>query len=127
MRPGDGPEPQHRAAGLVAHLGPLRDAFNHGHGWSRPDDPARARVQQPGHRAYVDAARLRAGLERETNPRDLIRDYLRQRVERGAVRDRSDVTAALEEAGLEVDARATATSPSVIPTVETGGGLISDN
>ena len=36
---------------------PLRDAFNHEHGWGRPDDPARARVQQPGHRAYVEAAR----------------------------------------------------------------------
>ena len=43
-------------------FGPLRDAFNHEHGWSRPDDPARARVQQPGHRAYVEAARLRTGL-----------------------------------------------------------------
>ena len=28
---------------------PLRDAYNHEHGRSRPDDPARA--QQPGHRA----------------------------------------------------------------------------
>ena len=37
---------------------PLRDAFNHEHGWSRPDDPARARAQQPGHRAYVEGARL---------------------------------------------------------------------
>ena len=34
---------------------PLRDAFNAEEGWSRPDDPARARVQQPGHRAYVEA------------------------------------------------------------------------
>ena len=25
------------------------------HGWARPDDPARARVQQPGHRAYIEA------------------------------------------------------------------------
>ena len=32
-------------------FGPLRDAFNHENGWARPDDPARARVQQPGHRA----------------------------------------------------------------------------
>ncbi|MDE3261043.1 MAG: relaxase/mobilization nuclease, partial [Acidobacteriota bacterium] len=30
----------------------LRDGFNHQHGWSRPDDPARAKPQQPGHRAY---------------------------------------------------------------------------
>ena len=40
---------------------PLRDAFNHEHGWSRPDDPERARAQQPGHRAYVEASKLRAG------------------------------------------------------------------
>ena len=53
---------------------PLRDAFNHEHGWGRPDDPARARVQQPGHRAYIEAARLRAGLRLEASPRDLIRD-----------------------------------------------------
>ena len=36
---------------------PLRDALNHEHGWGRPDDPTRDRdrVQQPGHRAYVEA------------------------------------------------------------------------
>ena len=33
---------------------PLRDAFNHEYGWNRPDDPARARVQHPGHRSYVE-------------------------------------------------------------------------
>ena len=81
---------------------PLRDAFNHEHGWSRPDDPARARVEQPGHRAYIEAARLRAGLRLESSPRDLIRDYLLQRVDQGAVRNRHEVVAALREAGLEV-------------------------
>ena len=83
-------------------FGPLRDAFNAEHGWSRPDDPARARVQQPGHRAYGEAARLRAGLRLEPEPRDLIRDYLLQRVEHGTVRNRADVVGALREAGLEV-------------------------
>ena len=83
-------------------FGPLRDAFNHEHGWARPDDPARARVQQPGHRAYVEAAQLRAGLRLEASPRDLIRDYLLQRVEHGTVRDRAEVVSALREAGLEV-------------------------
>ena len=48
-------------------FGPLR----------RPDDPARARVQQPGHRAYIEAAKLRAGLEHEVDPRELIRDPAR--------------------------------------------------
>ena len=81
---------------------PLRDAFNHEHGWSRPDDPARARAQQPGHRAYIEASKLRAGLEHEADPRALIRDYLVQRVEHGAVQSRADVVSALEEVGLEV-------------------------
>ena len=72
------------------------------YGWSRPDDPARARAQQPGHRAYLEAALLRAGLEQEADPRELIRDYLEQRVEHGAVPSRADVVSALEEAGLEV-------------------------
>ena len=81
---------------------PLRDGFNHEHGWSRPDDPARARVQQPGHRAYVEAATLRTGLEHEAEPRELLRDYLVQRVENGAVQSRADVVSALEEAGLQV-------------------------
>ena len=66
----------------------LRDAFNHQHGWSRPDDPARARAHQPGHRAYLEAAKRRAGLEHEAGPRELIRDYLLQRVEHGVVRSR---------------------------------------
>ena len=83
-------------------FGPLRDAFNHERGWARPDDPARARVQQPGHRAYVEATQLRAGLRLEASPRDLIRDYLIQRVEHGTVRDRADVVSALRDAGLEV-------------------------
>ena len=81
---------------------PLRDALNAEHGWARPDDPARARVQQPGHRAYIEAAQLRAGLRLEASPRDLIRDYLLQRVEHGTVRDRAEVVSALREAGLEV-------------------------
>ena len=88
--------------GWRSTVDPLRDAFNHEHGWGRPDDPARARVQQPGHRAYVEAARLRAGLRLEASPRDLIRDYLLQRIEHGTVRNRPEVVAALREAGLEV-------------------------
>ena len=83
-------------------FGPLRDAFNHEHGWSRPDDPARARADQPGHRALIDAAKLRAGLAVEADPRKLIRDYLVQRIEHGVVQNRADVVAALKEADLEV-------------------------
>ena len=45
--------------------GPLVEACNVEYAWSRPDDPARARVQQPGHRAYIEAAELRAGTKRD--------------------------------------------------------------
>ncbi len=82
--------------------GPLVDACNLEHAWSRPDDPARARVQQPGHRAYLEAAELRAGIAREADPRDVIEAYLVQRVERGLAEDRAGVVAALKEAGFAV-------------------------
>ena len=64
----------------------VRAAHLYEHGWIRPDDdPARARVQQPWHCAYVEAARLLVGLARVVAPRDLIQDDLLRCVERGAV------------------------------------------
>ena len=81
---------------------PLRDALNDEHGWSRPDDPERARTDQPGHRAYIKATTLRAGLEHEADARELLREYLEQRVEHDVVRSRADVVATLEAAGLEI-------------------------
>ena len=80
----------------------LRDWQNHENGWSRPDDPERARDVQPGHRAYIEAAQLRAGLEAEKDPRRLISDYLSQGIETGAVSDRATMVSALQRAGLEV-------------------------
>ena len=82
--------------------GPLVEACNVEHAWSRPDDPARARVQQPGHRAYIEAAELRAGIERDGGPREAIEQYLLQRVGSGQAEDRAGVVAALKEAGFEV-------------------------
>ena len=82
--------------------GPLVEACNLEHGWSRPDDPARARDQQPGHRAYLEAAALRAGIAQADDPRDQIEAHLLQRVESGTVQDRAGVVAALHELGLDV-------------------------
>ncbi len=82
---------------------PLRDAFNYEHGWSRPDDPARARAYRPEpSRASRDATALRAELAVEPDPRQWIGEYLLERVTSGAVRDRAGVVAALGELGLEV-------------------------
>ena len=80
----------------------LRDWQNHENGWSRPDDSERARDVQPGHRAYIEAAQLRSGLEAEKDPRRLITDYLSQGIETGAVSDRATMVSALQRAGLEV-------------------------
>ena len=84
----------------------LRDWQNHENGWSRPDDPERARDVQPGHRAYIEAAQLRAGLEAEKDPRRLIADYLSQGIETGAVSDRATMVSALQRAA-RLEARAT--------------------
>ena len=82
---------------------PLRDALNFEHGWSRPDDPARARPNRPApYRAYLDAETLRAGWEVEPNPRELIGQHLMARVAAGTVTDRAGVVGALEELDLEV-------------------------
>ncbi len=62
----------------------------------------RVRDVQPGHRAYIEAAQLRAGLEAEKDPRRLITDYLSQGIETGAVSDRATMVSALQRAGLEV-------------------------
>ena len=56
-----------------------------------PDDPERARDVQPGHRAYIEAAQLRAGLGVEKDPRRLITDYLSQGIgNRGRLGSRHD-------------------------------------
>ena len=87
----------------------LRDAFNHQYGWSRPDDAARARAPRPGHRAYLEVAKLRAGLEHEAGPREPIRDYLPQRVEHRVVRSRADMVTAWMRPASRCPARARTT------------------
>ena len=82
---------------------PLRDHYNHRHGWARPDDPARARTHQPGVKALMDAASLRAGLAVEPDAKALISDYLEQRITAGHIADRAGILAALRDAGLEIN------------------------
>ena len=82
---------------------PLRDMHNHRHGWARPDDPARARTQQPGHVALIEAADLRRGMQVEPDPKALIAQYLEQRIEAGKVKDRADILEALKDAGFQIN------------------------
>ena len=82
---------------------PLRDAFNYEHGWSRPDDPSRARPFRPApHRAYQARAARRAGEDVEPDPRREIGMHLLELLDAGKVKDRAGVVAALEARGYDV-------------------------
>lgn len=77
--------------GWASLYAPLRDALNYEHGWTRPDDPDRARMLQRPEEA------LERGRTRET-----IHAYVEQRVEVGDIHDRTSLVAALEDVGLSI-------------------------
>jgi len=87
--------------GWQKYFDTVRDMHNHANGWARPDDPDRARMVQPGFRAYVDAAKLKAGMQVESDPRQLVTEYLTHKIDTGEIENRQDVLTALHEAGLE--------------------------
>ena len=64
--------------------------------------PTSSKPDAVPHVAYRDAATLRAGLQVEPDPRQVLGDYLTERVVDGTVHNRASVVTALEEAGLEV-------------------------
>ena len=89
--------------GWESTFDPLRDAMNYEHGWSRPDDPSRARPFRPTpHLAYTARAAHRAGKDPEPDPRREIGMYLLELVAAGRVKDRAGVVAALETRGYDV-------------------------
>ena len=91
------------APGWEKTFDPLRDAFNHEHGWSRPDDPSRARSFRPApHRAYQARAAGRAGEAVKPDPRREIGMHLLELVAAGRVKDRAGVVSALEARGYDV-------------------------
>lgn len=79
----------------------LRDYYNNKEDWARPDDPNRARLCQPGVHSHITAARLRIGLNVEPDSRQLITDYLVQKIETGEIENRKDILFALNDAGFE--------------------------
>jgi len=78
---------------------PLRDALNNENGWARPDDLHRQRIYQPQHSAYKDAATIRAGLQVEPDAKQLITQFVVQRLQSGQIQDREGVLATLSEIG----------------------------
>lgn len=79
-----------------------RDSWNFEKGWSRPEDPARAKLIQIGSNLEkTDAARLKAGLEKSgpTKAKLEITDWLVERIKSGLVKNRADVINSLSEIG----------------------------
>ena len=72
----------------------LRDYLNDEHGWSRPDDPARARLLQPAHRGVLEPG--------AQDPRQRITDYLVRRIQSGEINDRPSMVGSLKKAGFDV-------------------------
>ena len=71
-------------AGWEKTFGTLRDWQNCKHGWSRPDDPARARVLQQDFRAYREASERRTGRRRPEDPHRLRGRPHRERERHGS-------------------------------------------
>ncbi|UQZ88837.1 hypothetical protein C4J81_06340 [Deltaproteobacteria bacterium Smac51] len=86
---------------------PLRDLYNHREGWSRPDDPARARTRSPEHADLHRARLLRWGKnpqpEQRAEVKDAVHEYLLSKIQSGDVINNSGITAALEAAGLTIN------------------------
>ncbi|UIB00762.1 relaxase/mobilization nuclease domain-containing protein [Desulfovibrio desulfuricans] len=85
----------------------LRDLYNWREGWTRPDDPERARVRTPDH-ADITYARLKrwgkdlSNKDERCSIRDTLTDYLIALIERGSVTSRSECITAIQELGLTV-------------------------
>jgi len=71
----------------------LRDSWNWGEGWARPDDPALARAQSH------DRTYGKPHLEERSDAKTEITGLLMGRIEAGEITDRAGVVAALSELG----------------------------
>ena len=73
-------------------FGPWRDALNFEKGWSRPDDPARARLTQPNFTAYKN----------KKSAKKEITDFLEDLVMADKIQNRDDVISTLKKLKIEV-------------------------
>jgi len=71
----------------------LRDAWNYGEGWARPDDLARARIYTP------DRTYDKPDLEDRATVKEQITDWLMGRIGNGEITDRAGILASLRELG----------------------------
>lgn len=82
---------------------PLRDKFNYKYGWSRPDDPERARHWQPGINAKILADAKR---QKKPNPKDevfSITDDLANMAIQGKLANRAEIVSELRKRGYGIN------------------------
>ena len=74
-----------------------RNVWNHDKGWARPDDQSRARLVQPGVKAFRTVEELKSGLAQAPDPKLMLHEHLTERVASGQVQTRHDVLEVLSE------------------------------
>lgn len=88
--------------GHANYFDPLRDYFNYKKGWSRPDDETLKRdTQTPDHDHFQNMSAIKAGLvgKKADDIREVVGEYLEQRIKFGHIQNRQSVLDALSEIG----------------------------
>lgn len=88
--------------GHESYFDPLRDYFNYKKGWSRPDDPKLKRdTQTPDYDHFQNISAIKAGLvgKKADDIREVVGEYLEQRIKFGHIQNRQSVLDALSEIG----------------------------
>ena len=89
--------------GWHGYFKPWQTSWNIEQGWARPDEPTRKRIYEPGYMALINADREAKGLEPIKDTRQLLTEYVLERVTAGLVSDRHDIIALFQsELGLEI-------------------------
>ncbi len=93
--------------GWEKDFGYFRDYMNIKHDWTRPNDPERKRMFTPSNADIVEARLTRWGQnptkQEKEKTRELINDYIKGQIKNGVINNRSDITTALLEVGLEIN------------------------
>ncbi|MDJ0790005.1 MAG: hypothetical protein QNK05_24680 [Myxococcota bacterium] len=89
--------------GWHGYFKPWQTNWNISQEWARPDDPARKRIYEPGWQALINADREAKGLEPLADTRQLLTEYVLERVTAGLISNRDDIINLFqEELNLEI-------------------------
>ncbi|MGL4882464.1 MAG: hypothetical protein ACRC8K_15600, partial [Waterburya sp.] len=89
--------------GWHGYFKPWQTFWNIKQGWARPDDPARKRIYEPNFQTLMNADRKARGLPPIKDTRELLTEYVLQRVTAGLISNRDDMIELFkEELGLKI-------------------------